>query len=150
MKKPARTIKTDTLGDLKFDGVLSGKHAQYIAGTDFEGERIELVLYTDEESGELDPTIEFATRLIKDGKEVKRSLDAYIATSVLKSVNRFLRADNPLSAPDISRHLRVVTINVHADGRASFWYNAGELFLGHGLVLRGTSDGKIKDFDTPG
>ena len=150
MYKPAKAIKDETLGVLKLESVVSGNLAEYISNVDFDGLSVELILYTDEESGELNAAIESAKKMVKQSGKVKRSVDAFIAKKVLDGVNKFIRPDDPLSASDLNKNLVLKTIEIDAEGEAAFWYEAGDVLLGHGLLLRGTCDGKIKDFDTPG
>lgn len=150
MNKPAKTIKDEALGLLKLESVVSGNLVEYTASVDFDGLPIELILYTDEDSGELNAAIDSAKKMIKQSGKVKRSVDAFIAKKVLDGVNKFIRPDDPLSASDLKKNLLLQTIEVDGEGGAAFWYNAGDLLLGHSLLLRGTCDGKIKDFDTPG
>lgn len=148
-KKAPKTIDTKTLGTLELTTVLS-ECVEYSVECELDGRATELVLYSKENTTEMDATIQLASKLVGNVKKIKSRLDKYITSVVLKAINTNLRPEAPITATALKKQLELRFIDVHANGDASFSYEAGEVLLGHALMLYGTSDGTIKDFDTPG
>jgi hypothetical protein len=148
-KGAPKTIDTKALGTLQLTAVLSDC-LEYSVDCELAGETTELVLYSKEHTGDMDTTIESASKLVKGFKKVKSRLNDYIGSVVLKAVNTHLRPKDPITATALKKQLQLRFIDIHPNGDASFSYEAGDVLLGHALMLYGTSDGAIKDFDTPG
>jgi hypothetical protein len=47
-------------------------------------------------------------------------------------------------------HLKLKAVTTHPEPEATFWYDAGNLFLGHMLQLRLAKGNKFVDHDLPG
>ena len=148
--KPAQVIDGGRLGELKLTGKLTPTYFEYTAQCKFGRKAVELNLYSDEFTGDMDVVIGHATYLIRNFKQAKAGLDAYIATEVLDMVNTHYRADRPLTAIGLQRALKLDGIIVHATGKASFSYDPDDLLMYHHLVLFGNVQGEVYDMDTPG
>jgi hypothetical protein len=148
-KKAPKTIEAKALGTLQLSTVLS-ESLEYSVRCELDGNTVELVLYSKDNTLEMDATIELASELVRGFKKVNSRLNKYISNVVLKAINANLRPDDPITVTALKKQLELVIIDVHANSDASFSYDAGDVLLGHALMLYGTSDGTIKDFDTPG
>ena len=101
--------------------------------------------------GSFHGAIAVACQLVKIFPKVQSQIKKYVTQTLIKKVNQYLRPpEDPLRPADLWKQLDLKFVDLHANGKASFSYAAMEVLLHHSLMLEGTADGTIIDFDTPG
>lgn len=148
---PADDVDDPKLGLLRFISHLNPELDEFEGSVSIEGQDVQLVLYTDE-SLNLDATIKRTRELIRrHGANMKRAA-MYLGHNLLPHYNNGWRneGDPKLTRKAMVDHMKLTEIVVHADGTASYWFDVGDLFRGHALLLFMDSKTEFVDYDTPG
>lgn len=143
-----KTITDETLGKLRQTAMLTKTNLEYTTHYMLDGKKIEFILYTDEESGELEDTLRHAKVLINKFSTAKKKIERYLKKEVYPGVKK--HCDSKLSFTDFVQELKLDCICIHSAGERTYMFNAGDVFSGHDLWLIGDASGNITDFDTPG
>jgi len=142
-------IKDPVLGMLQFSAALDGMD-EYQTKVVLDGRRITLDLYTDG-SGDLKPCIDRARRIVAGYAAIKAKIRTYVRTKVFPNYNETWRPDKkPITLDQFLNRLKLVTVTTHPTPEATFWFDSGNLFLGHGLQLRMTERNRFVSHDLPG
>lgn len=139
------------IGDIRFARSLNPELDEYSAEVELGGRRVEVDLYSDAEL-EIASTIAVVRKILAEYPSICEKAKTYLERHVIPEWAEAWRADQPrwLDATILADHLKLDFITAHADGRATFWYTAGEVFTGHGLQLFMDRNGAFVDYDTPG
>ncbi len=68
----------------------------------------------------------------------------------LKNDNWLGEGQTPLSAGDFLQAISLESISFYPDGEFEFWYDDGDLFWGHSVLISGSLIDGLKDADIPG
>jgi hypothetical protein len=154
-KKPAlaakRSIDDSTLGEIVFANRINPCLDEYAAEVEVAGSRVQVMLLTDDHL-DLKSTIRRAKEILRRYATIEKRARKYLLENVLQLHNEAWREEEePLREIDsLLEQMTLMEITVHADGKATFWYGAGELFRGHLLLLRMDSSTQITDHDLAG
>jgi hypothetical protein len=142
-------ITDPILGTLRFSAALDGKD-EYQTKITLDGRRVTVDLYTDA-TGSLSPCIARARRIVERYPSIQKKIHRYIAREIFPTYNKTWRSDKmPFTLEQVLRHLKLEAITTHPEPEATFWFAAGNLFLGHILQLRMADRNKFVDHDMPG
>lgn len=149
LKNPAK-IKTRRLGDLKLNpasGELEGR-------VEWNGRRPRLTLEPDRR-GRMERSIEraewlagtVAARRIWQGR-IERKI---LATAYEDWKKTWRLADDKVLPPErFLKKLKLTAISMGPDGAFSFWYDDGDLFAGHAVVVRGNVSRGVQEATVKG
>ncbi|CAN5628969.1 hypothetical protein BH23PLA1_BH23PLA1_44620 [soil metagenome] len=139
------------IGDIRFSSSISPKLDEYSAEIEWGGRRVGVTLYSDADL-EIASTISLVKDLVNVYPSIHEKVKTYLGKHILPKWADVWQANEipSIDANTLAKHLTLEWITAHADGQATFWFEAGEVFLGHGLVLSMDKSGTIVDHDTPG
>lgn len=136
---PTRFESTE-FGTLNFD-----RSSQTYTGTvRWDGAEVKLSLESDA-NGDVDTSKEFALQLWKKQKQLKQDAEAFATQQLLKRKNEdwLNEGDSEVDANEFKSRLRLESIDVNADGSFQLWYDDGDLFWGHLIVISGGKSGWV-------
>ena len=101
--------------------------------------KIGLTLETDDE-GSVSGAIETAARLQADQASWTRKVDEFAVKKLLplKNTSWLGDAERTLTAPQFTKRKKLESIRAVGDGSFTFWYDDGDMFLGHAILISGT------------
>jgi len=142
-------IDDRVLGILRFSTALDDT-LEYQAKLVLDGRPVTFDLYTDD-LGALAPCIQRARRIVERFETIKVKMHRYIEREIFPSYNEIWRPDKmPFSLDQLLRPLKLDAVTTHPEPEATFWFDTGNLFLGHALQLRMAERNKFVDHDMPG
>jgi len=142
-------INDPVLGKLRFSAALRDSD-EYQTKLMLDGRRVTIDLYTDA-NRDLRPCILRARKIVKNFPVIQGKMHAYITRSVFPTYNEIFRCGKkPFSVDQITSKLKLSVVTTHPEPRATFWFDAGTVFLGHGLQLFMADRNRFVDHDTPG
>jgi hypothetical protein len=154
-KKRARTsdcpkrLTDPILGTLRLSAALDGTD-EYQTKLMLAGRRVTIDLYTDG-NGSLKPCIARARRIVESYPSIEQAMHRYIERQIFPTFNEKWRPNGkPFTLEQVLRHLKLRAITTHPRPEATFWFTAGNLFLGHILQLRMAERDKIVGHDMAG
>lgn len=111
----------------------------YSSETDWNGTAVSLNLEVDE-SGKLDPALQFARSLWKDQKEWAKRIEDYAVLELLPLKNASWLGDDEaeLTPKQFKDRMSLESVTVSPDGSFDFWHHDGDLFWGHSIQIRGS------------
>jgi hypothetical protein len=127
-------ISTEQFGALTLD-----PEVDWFEGTaNWNGTPIRIVFPVDEETLH-DDALESAQTLWADQVKWKQSIEAYAIQALLGIKNSDWLEDDEveLTAEEFLSRITLETVSVAAEGDFEFWYNDGDIFAGHSIVVRG-------------
>jgi hypothetical protein len=146
LQKPV-CIKDTVLGDFVLD-----RSVKWFRGNPFwGGNKIHLELEVGEE-GRVGSALEVARKLWKSEETWNVRVLDYAASKLLQIKNESWLADgeSSLSDKEFKRRMKLETIAVSPDGSFEFWYNDGDMFGGHAILIRGSLKDGLKDAEIEG
>ena len=142
-------IKDPILGTLRFSAALDGTD-EYRTKLTLGGRRVTLYLYTDS-SASLGPCIARARRIVERYPAIQKKMHRYIDREIFSNYNEVWRpSKRPFTLDQVLHHLKLRAVTTHPRPEATFWFDAGSLFLGHILQLRMADRNRFVDHDMPG
>ncbi|WP_442505678.1 DUF2262 domain-containing protein [Novipirellula sp. SH528] len=142
-------IDDPVLGTLAFTVALDGKD-EYEATARLGGRRVEVTLYTDS-GGQLRPCIVRARRIVENFPAIQTKMYAYVLRNIFPTYNETFRMGRkPITVEQLTRKLKLEGVTTHPEPRATFWFNADDAFLDHGLQLFMGERNRFVDHDMPG
>lgn len=142
-------IDDPVLGALRFSAALD-ECDEYQTTLTLDGRHVKFDLHTDYR-GRLTPCIRRARNIVDRFDAIKGKMYRYIEREVFPSFNETWRpGKKPLTLDQVLRRLKLVAVTTHPEPDATFWFDAGDLFLGHMLQLYMAERNSIVDHDTPG
>ncbi len=138
-KKPKSTpgpIEDALLGTITYSCSINPQLDEYTAEVELEGHSVELRLYTDDELDVM-PAVRQTRDIIERYPAIADRARRYVRDHVVPLYNEVWRVeDEPeLDANALMGHLTLEEITTHPGSKATFWYDAGDLFGGHILQL---------------
>jgi hypothetical protein len=127
-------ISTEQFGDLVLD-----PDVDWFEGTaDWNGKAIRVVFPVDEETLQ-DNALASGKSLWSDQSKWNKSIETYVVESLLSIKNETWLEDDEteVTADQFQSRIVLETISIASDGDFEFWYNDGDLFAGHAIVVRG-------------
>lgn len=97
-------------------------------------------------SAESETTVHVLETRLKNGirwfSDYSGSIISFAAKQLLSIKNEewLQEGESPLDEKMFTKALKIARININADGSMSFYYNAGNLFWGHVIVVEVKSD----------
>lgn len=127
-------ISTEQFGDLVLDPDVDW----FEATADWNGKALRVVFPVDEETLHESALIS-AQSLWSEQIKWKQVIEAYAIQSLLDIKNDTWLEDDEaeLTADQFLSRIILETISIASDGDFEFWYNDGDLFGGHSIVVRG-------------
>ena len=142
-------IKDPVLGTLRFSAALDDTD-EYQTKLVLDGSRVTIDLYTDT-TGSLNPCIVRARRIVERFPAIQKKMHRYIEREIFPNYNKTWRADKkPFTMDQILRRLKLRMVTAHPGPEATFWFDAGDLFFAHALILRMGDRNKFVGYDMPG
>lgn len=142
-------IDDPVLGRLRFSAGLT-QTDEYQTKLSLGGRRVTIDLHTDAE-GNLRPCILRARRIVENFPAIQRKMHAYIAKAIFPTYNETFRSGKkPFSVDQLTSKLKLCFVTTHPEPRATFWFDAGNVFFGHGLQLFMVERNKFVNHDMPG
>jgi hypothetical protein len=128
------TISTEQFGELTLDPDVDW----FEGSANWNGTTIRIVFPVDEETLH-DNALESAQTLWSEQVKWKQSIESYATQALLGIKNSdWLEEDEAeVTAEEFISRITLETVSVAAEGDFEFWYNDGELFAGHSIVVRG-------------
>src|SRR5262245_4100838 len=144
-------IDDPKLGLLRFTYHINPELDEYEGNIELNGRSVELRFYSDEKL-DLAPTIKRTRELVHRHNAIMKRADKYLIARILPHYNDVWRmeAEPAMKKAELLDRVRLDEITVHADGRATYWYAAGDLFAGHGMQLFLSAETEFTDHDLPG
>lgn len=83
-----------------------------------------------------------ADKLWRDELNWKRNIDDYAVNELLPVKNEFWLDDgkNALSANEFKSRMTLLSVTIRKNGVFEFWYDDGDMFLGHSIQVSGSLD----------
>lgn len=142
-------IQDPVLGKIVFKVVLDD-HDGYEGKVKLNGKNITLDLYTDAD-GQLQPCILRARRIVQNFPAIETKMHRYIAKQIYPTYNEIFRpGKKPFTFEQLLSKLKLAEITTHPTPEATFWFDAGNTFMGHCLQLFMGERNRIVDHDMPG
>lgn len=142
-------IDDPVLGKLTFSAALD-QAGEYHAKRRLDGRTVTIDLYTDA-NGNLRPCILRARRIVENFPAIQTKMHTYIAKAIFPTYNESFRlGKKPFSIDQLTSKLKLRFVTTHPEPRATFWLDAGNVFLGHGLQLFMAERNRFIDHDMPG
>ena len=142
-------IEDRVLGTLRFSASLDAQD-EYQATITIDGLPVKFDLYTDPK-GSLSPCIKRARQIVERFESIKRKMHRYIERVVCTGYNEHLTSDEfPLTIDSVLAELELKFVTTHPTPNATFWFEAGDLFDGHSLLLFMAERNTFVGHDTPG
>ncbi|MCA9135527.1 MAG: DUF2262 domain-containing protein [Planctomycetales bacterium] len=150
-KPPADDIDDKVLGLLRFTCHVNPRLDEFEGSVAIGNQSVQLILYTDE-ALDLTATIKRTHELLRRHNAIMKRAAKYAADHILPHYNEVWQTEGSpkLTRKSLTDHIKVVEMTVHPDGRATYWYDAGDLFDGHGLRIFLSAETNFVDHDTPG
>ncbi|QDU77182.1 hypothetical protein Pan97_42440 [Bremerella volcania] len=157
-KKASNTKRTTPLADVINDRVLGklvfstalDQTVEFQGKVKLSGRTVTMDLYTDAE-GKLGPCILRARRIVENFPAIEIKMQNYIAKKIFPSYNETFRpGKKPFALDQLLSKLKLRFVTTHPEPRATFWFEAGNAFAGHGLQLFMAERNRIVDHDMPG
>ncbi len=148
---PLADIDDPKLGTLRFIHHINPQLDEYEGKFVVDGRDVDLRLCTDDKL-DLALTIKRARELVRRHNAIMKRASRYIAANILPAYNQHWRPEDTteLNITEFVTQIQLAEITVHADGRATYWYNTGELLGGHVLQMFMNEQTEFTDYDTPG
>ena len=131
-QKPV-TYQDDVLGTLTLDR----RGGDYKATVVWKETSAELSLAADKVD-ELEKLLQTARVLWESQGAWEERITSYAARELLENANDRSEDDSNITASQFQAIIKVGTIVVEADGSFAFFYDDGDLFLGHVIIVNGT------------
>ena len=132
-QKPV-TYQDDVLGTFTLDR----RGGDYKATVAWNNTTAELSLASDKVA-ELERLLQTAHVLWEKQGAWEERMTSYAARELLENANDWSEDDDPnVTASQFRERMKVETIVVEADGSFAFFYNDGDLFWGHVIMVNGT------------
>lgn len=142
-------IKDPVLGKLVFSVALD-ETDEYRGKVKLNGRTVTLDLYTDA-TGQLQPCILRARRIVENFPAIETKMQRYIAQKIYPTYNELFRpGKKPFTLEQLLAKLKLAEITTHPEAQATFWFDAGNVFMGHCLQLFMGERNRIVDHDMPG
>jgi hypothetical protein len=140
-------VSTARFGEL----VLDRRIGWFEGEAEWNGTRIEVTFLADDE-GSIDDALMTAESLWTDQGKWKDRIDSYAVQELLSLKNEaWLDDDEPtITAEEFVARMTLSSITVRAGGEFEFWYDDGDLFLGHSIQVCGNLRDGPNDADIPG
>jgi len=144
-------IEHEVLGLIRFRCHLNPTCDEYEGTTEIDGAEVELNLYSDEDLN-ITGTVTRTQELVRDHGAMSKRIAKYVADNVMPQyMNGWHQSGTRKpTRKEFMSQLTMMVLTVHADGKATYWFDPGELFGGHILQLFMDSKSVITDHDTPG
>jgi|GEM_PF-364894 len=120
----------------------------YEAQTTWMGAATRLSLDSEDKSGEFpQETVEQARLLWKDAKRWDGEIRAYMLKELLdlKNESWLEEGEEKITRDDFLRRVSLSSVTVYSDGSFEFWYDDGDLFWGHSIMVSGSIEGGLDD-----
>lgn len=139
------------LGLVQFVRHLNPQMDEYETTVKISGQSVEFSLYSNDQL-DISPTIKRARELVRRHGTITKRINAYLGKNQLKEYNDVWRLENEsrMTKQQLIERVQLTTITVHADGTASYWFDDGDIFEGHCIVLDLDSNTQLVDSSTPG
>ncbi len=127
-------IATEAFGDLVLD-----PDVDWFEGTaDWNGKSIRIVFPVDAETLN-ESSLESAQTLWSDQAKWNQSIETFVTDGLLSIKNDTWLEDDEaeVTAAQFIARITLETVSVASEGDFEFWYNDGDLFAGHSIVVRG-------------
>jgi hypothetical protein len=127
-------ISTEQFGELTLDSAFDW----FEGSANWNGTTIRLVFPVDEETLD-DKALESAQALWVDQVKWKQSIESFATEGLLGIKNdAWIEEDEAeVTAEEFVSRITLEMISVASEGDFEFWYNDGDLFFGHSIVVRG-------------
>jgi hypothetical protein len=142
--KKAVTHKDDQFGVFTLDRSVNWYNAQ----TTWMGATTRLSLDSGEGSAAFPQgSLDQARKLWKDAKRWDGEIRSRIVKELLELKNGtwLKEGEKQLTADDFLRRISLSSVTVYSDGSFEFWYDDGDLFLGHSIMVSGSIEGGLTD-----
>ena len=125
-------------------------HEWYEGKAHWSGRQVEIVLMNDD--GAVQQSLASAHRLWNEMDAVDSELLRRIVAELLPLKNEAWLAEDeaPLAESDFLSRIALEAIHVHADGLTQFYYEDGDLFFGHTIIVGREGDGEISEVQIAG
>jgi hypothetical protein len=120
----------------------------YEAETTWMGSATRLSLDSEDRSGEFpQEAVEQARLLWKDAKRWGGEIRAHLLKELLELKNDswLEEGEKELTADDFLRRVSLSSVTVYSDGSFEFWFDDGDLFWGHSIMVSGSIEGGLDD-----
>ncbi len=132
LQKPV-TYQDAVLGTL----TLNRRGGDYRATVAWNEASAELSLAADKVD-ELERLLQTARVLWENQGAWEERMTSYAARELLENANDWSEEDPNITASQFRERMKVETIVIEVDGSFAFFYNDGDLFLGHVIIMTGT------------
>jgi hypothetical protein len=141
------SISTKLFGELQFDPDVDW----FEASSTWNGNEIRLVFPVDEDTLQ-DNALASAEALWSAQAKWNSEIETFASEGLLEIKNNEWRDDDEpkLTAAQFLDRLTLETISIASDGDFEFWYNDGDLFGGHSIVVRGNLELGLMEVCTEG
>ncbi|MEM9259460.1 MAG: DUF2262 domain-containing protein, partial [Bacteroidota bacterium] len=118
----------------------------YTTNASWLGEEIELEFWFDD-NRTIEEALITAERLWERQSDWQRKIEAFIIAELIGLKNEAWLEENepPVGAPLFLSRIRLEVVSVGEEGGFCFWYDDGELFWGHSILVSGTLTDGITD-----
>jgi hypothetical protein len=136
------TLETKVLGKLTLD-----RSVGWYEGTVRVGMKKIQISIDPDDIDNPEATIESAERLVITIKDWDKKARDLAAKELLSVKNDFWleEGEAEVTAEQFKKRMKTKSITVHENGRFDFWYEDGDLFLGHSIEVRGNFDSGFTD-----
>ena len=140
------------LKDKQFGTFTLDRRVNWFEGkTTWNGRKVRLSLSADE-PGDVEKSLEAARKLWRAQPSWQAKVLAYAVKKLLplKNDNWLDDDQQPLSAAQFQKRMKLESITVGPDGSFEFWHDDGDLFYGHSIQISGSFAKGLFDADIPG
>jgi len=150
LKKALENLRKPTTHDDAQFGVftLDRRVNCYEAQTAWLGVATRLTLDSEDKIGEFpQDTVGQARILWNDAKRWDGEIRSYMLKELLdlKNGGWLEESEKELTAEDFLRRISLSSVTVYSDGSFEFWYDDGDLFWGHSIMVSGSIEGGLDD-----
>ena len=139
-------VETQKFGTLELDRKLGWFRGKTI----WNRHDVQISFQASSES-ELAELLETALSLLEAEEEWQDKIESLAITEKLPLANQWRSdATRPISERQFLERMTLESISISADGNFEFWYDDGELFLGHAIQIAGSLSHGLTRSDTPG
>lgn len=129
------TVKHPRFGEM----VLNRSVDWFEGSPEWQGKAVRIAV-THDENGSLDASFETAEKLFEDSSGWSRKIEECALSRLLDLKNDawLENGQTSVSGEEFLQHMELESITVYADGSFEFWYNDGDLFWGHAILVTGS------------
>lgn len=111
------------------------------------GEAIEFFLNVEDDFSEV---LKYTQKIISNLSQQSANYKNFIADKLLDLYNDTWSEDEVIDKPEFCRRIAIESVQVYDDGSVEIFYEDGDLFAGHTILIYINSNGELVDVDIAG